>query len=114
MKPILECTLDLIEEAEQQQEAPQPPQPPKQPPQSEEEPPPPKVKVPSKIKSFINKMIKDFGPDGNASMDMKFMRKARETLGITGGKVSKVIDKIEAGASPEEVIADIKSNTDKF
>jgi hypothetical protein len=138
---ILEYTFNLINEAgkqqkeeappgpEQDQEAPPqqkeqgpppqeqpqqaPPQPPKQPPQKQKDPPS-NVKVPSKIKSFISKMVKDFGPDGSASMDMKFMRKARETLGITGGKVSKVIEKIGDGATSDDIFADIKGSTDKY
>jgi len=59
-------------------------------------------------------MVKDFGPEGSKSMDMNYMRKARETLGITGGAVSKTIEMIQDGSTPEDVVLSIKKNTKKF
>jgi hypothetical protein len=115
---ILESIDNLIIEVAAQQ-------PPAPPPQGEgeappaaaappEAPPAPQVKAPKQITSFVKKMVKDFGPDGNKSMDMNYMRKAREALGITGGAVSKTIDMIQNGATPEDVEISIKKNTRKF
>jgi hypothetical protein len=109
MSNILDNILNLIEEvAAEQPQAP--------PPQGEGQvpPAPPPIKAPAKIKSFINKMVKDFGPEGSGKMDMVYMRKARETLGVPGGMVSKLAEKAQEGATPEDLILSIKKETDKF
>jgi len=69
--------------------------------------------IPPVIRKFITKMISDFGT-GNKSLDMDYMHTAKETLGITGGEVSKIIELIQGGATLEDVIVSIKSNTEKF
>jgi hypothetical protein len=126
---IINNIFDLIIEAEQapppQEAAPPPPVPPKSQeappepePQQEAPPPPPPVpiKAPPQIKSFITKMIKDFGDGGKGkSLDMKYMRQARETLGVNSKFVSKLIEKIQDGdVDPNSLLASVQKTTPKF
>ncbi|MBC8427448.1 MAG: hypothetical protein H8D97_01010 [Proteobacteria bacterium] len=99
----LDYTFNLIIEA-QEEEAP---------PQEQQAP---AIKIPPKIKSFINKLIKDFGPEGNKSMDLKTNRNIRDTLGISSSEVSKLMDKLkeEQGRTVEDLAASIAPNTDKL
>ena len=99
---VLKYTFNLINEAGF---------PPKQ---TEQPPAAPKTKkIPPKIKSYLNKLIKDFGPEGTKSMDMKINRKIRDTLGISSGEVSKLMDKLKEGASVDELAASVAPSSDK-
>lgn len=104
LNDINNLIIEAAAEEEEQQAAAQQPEP----------PPTQAIKAPPEIQRFITKMVNDFGPEGDKTMDMKYMRNARETLGITGGTVSKLVEKIQDGAIVDDLLLGIKGNTEKF
>jgi hypothetical protein len=125
---IINNIFNLIEEAEQEQQqvpsqaAPVPPKqqepPPEPEPQQEAPPPAPPapIKVPPQVKAFITKMIKDFGDGGKGkSLDMKYMRTAKDALGINSKMLSKLIGNIQDGdVDPNALLASVQKTSPKF
>ncbi|MEO5350441.1 MAG: hypothetical protein H7836_12445 [Magnetococcus sp. YQC-3] len=66
------------------------------------------------ISTFINQLMVDFGPGGSAGLDLEYMRKIKNVLGINGGEVSQLIELIQSGAPIENIINSLKDSSRNF